>query len=208
VRARIGKYVNYIGPYQIAGWLEHLCVQERDRDRIGDWLARTRVNDFCAWVHSKRKRHISVKPDYWDHWGADETMSMLILPILKNLRLEKHGAGSVADEDVPAGFRSTDAPPRENEWDIDANHFRRYEWMLDEVIWALEQLQSGDDWEEQFHTGNIDFFYEKIDGTEYSEMKHGPNHTHQFDVEGYKAYSARIDNGLRLMGTYWRTFWD
>jgi hypothetical protein len=80
--------------------------------------------------------------------------------------------------------------------------------MLNEVIWALEQMQPNNDWEDQFHSGNIDMFLEKIEGSGYSELKHGPNHTHKVDIEGHIAYNARIDNGLRLMGTYWRTFWD
>jgi hypothetical protein len=208
MRAKIGNYKYFFGPYQIADWLEHFCVLERDRERIGDWLAETWVNGFCEWIYNKRKRKISIKLDRWDHWNADKTMSILILPILKNLRIHKHGAGMVADEDVPEEFRSTSAPPKQNEWDLDDNHFKRYEWMLDEVIWALEQMQPNNDWEEQFHSGNIDTFFEKIEGSVCSELKHGPNHTHKFDVEGYRAYSNRIDNGLRLMGTYWRTFWD
>lgn len=208
MKAKIGNYKHYVGPYQIADWLDHLCIHRKDCEKIGDWLAETWVSDFCSWIHSKRKRTISVKSDRWDYWNADETMSTLILPILKDLRRNKHGAGNVADEDVPEELRSTSAPTKENEWDIDDNHFKRYNWMLDEVIWSLEQMQPDCDWEDQFHSGNIDTIFEKIEGSGYSELKHGPNHTHEFDKEGYLAYSARIDNGLRLMGTYWRTFWD
>jgi hypothetical protein len=41
------------------------------------------------------------------------------------------------------------AQPKENEWDTDSLHFMRWDWILDEMIWAFEQKVS-DDAESQF----------------------------------------------------------
>ena len=208
MKAYIGNYPKWIGPYQIAEWLQYLCVHERDRDAFADWLSETWVDDFCQWLHSKMRQNVYIKTDRWDHWNADATMAMLCLPILKELRRYKHGAPHIDNEDVPEELHSTNAPPKENGWDIDENHFKRFDWVLNEIIWSLEQMQPDCDWEDQFHTGKMDIFFEKEEGKVYSEMKHGPKHTHTFDIEGYKAYSAKIDNGLRLLGQHWRGLWD
>jgi molybdopterin molybdotransferase len=42
------------------------------------------------------------------------------------------------DIDVPEELRSTSAPPKENEYDTDANHFARWDWVMDEMIFAFE----------------------------------------------------------------------
>ena len=207
MKAHIGNYQNWVGPHQIAKWFEFLPIHQYHREKFGDWLSETWVDGFCVWIHSKQERKIKVKVDRWDSWNADETMAILILPILKQLRVTKHGAPHIDDEDVPEELRSTSAAPKENECDIDENHFKRFDWVLNQIIWSLEQLQPDCDWEDQFHSGEIDTYLEKVEGKPYSEMKQGSKHTHKFDVEGYKAHSAKIDNGLRLFGVYYRGLW-
>ena len=65
-----------------------------------------------------------------------------------------------------------------------------------------------DNWEEQFHSGEMDTSFQPCeDNTNLHTLVHGPNHTHKFDVEGYKKYSDRIDNGLTLFGKYYRGLW-
>jgi hypothetical protein len=58
--------------------------------------------------------------------------------MLKQLNKVKHGAPIVDDEDVPEELRSTSAPPKEDIWDTDANHFKRWDWVMNEMIWAFE----------------------------------------------------------------------
>jgi hypothetical protein len=53
----------------------------------------------------------------------DHTLSHIVLPMLKQLKKDKHGSPLVDDEDVPEELRSTSAPAKENDWDIDDNHF-------------------------------------------------------------------------------------
>ena len=74
----------------------------------------------------------------WDTWSMDHTLSYIIVPMLKQLQETKHGAPNTDDEDVPEKLRSTSAPKKENEWDTDDNHFRRWDWIINEMIWAFE----------------------------------------------------------------------
>lgn len=244
MKAYIGPYTNWIGPYQIADkvffWIDKYPELRKDGGkgyekrwdyRAHEWLGNFLAHGFsketpeqkrklCSdrhttwfyklltWIHSKQKRRIWIKTDPWDHWNAEHTMSLLILPILKDLREHKHGAGYIDDEDVPENLRSTAAPPKENEWDTDDNHFARFDWVLDEIIWAHEQIVD-DNWEEQYTTGECDWEFQKCeDRPEFSTMVEGPNHTYTMDWEARKKHQARIDNGLRLFGRYYQTMWD
>jgi hypothetical protein len=155
------------------------------------------------------ERKISVKIDYWDTWSMDHTLAYIIHPMLIQLQKTKHGAPWTKDEDVPEELRSTSAPPKENEWDTDNNHFKRWEWILDEMIWAFAQ-QLDDNASSQFHTGNMDLQFKEIetDGETFHEMVRGPNDTHVFDKEGHDDWQARKSNGFKLFGKYYEALWD
>lgn len=143
-------------------------------------------------------RIISIKLDKFDTWNLDETFSLLAVPLLKQLKETKHGGPLVDDEDVPDHLRSSAAPPKENEWDTDAYWFDRWDWVMDEMIWAHEQIAD--------NSGEEKFF-------DYSEVKENTGIAEQMmalkvDEEGLKQYQDRIKNGLRLFGKYYRGLWD
>jgi hypothetical protein len=158
-----------------------------------------------------------VKIDRWDTWSMDSTLGYIILPMLKQLKKDKHGAPFVDDEDVPEELKSTSAPPKENEYDTDANHFKRWDWVMDEMIFAFE-CKNDDHAEDKFHTGETDYQWIKLDETMYnpvtkkveglSEMVQGPNHTRKTDWDGLKAQHDRVKNGFRLFGKYYEALWD
>ena len=108
-----------------------------ERDKHKTWL-----HKFLVWVDSKRSRKIKIKIDKYDTWSMDSTLAYIITPMLKQLKETKHGAPCVDDKDVPKELRSTSAPPKKNNWDVDANHFKRWDWVLDEMIWSFEQKLS------------------------------------------------------------------
>ena len=238
MKVYIGPHKSYFGPYQLAEKILFWMDKDND-DRVhnfGQWLAGDSnkvkslkgilVDDiqsnllckFLTWVDSKKKRKIEVRIDKYDTWNMDGTLAYIILPMLKQLQATKHGSPYVDDADVPENLRSTSAEPKENEWDTDSNHHLRWEWILDEMIWAFEQHHPDNDWEKQFHSGEHDWQWKESE-TGYenpltgktekcSEMFHGPNHTHVYDAEGAKVYSDRIDNGFKLFGKYYRALWD
>lgn len=149
-----------------------------------------------------------VKIDRWDTWSMDHTLAHIILPMLKQLDKEKHGAPFTEDEDVPEYLRSHMAQPKENEWDTDSLHFMRWDWVLAEMIWAFEQKLKDDD-ESQFYDHSV---YEKDDGKTnfdqfFKDISDGVKRT-KVDDEGLKAHQKRKANGFRLFGKYYQNLWD
>lgn len=174
-------------------WVDAPAWANRLADRL-TWLSYA-----IQWVLDRLHPKIDyVKIDRWDSFSADHTLAQIILPVLKDLRAQLNGAPSVDDDDVPLALKSTSAPPKKDEWDTDDNYFRRWEYVLDEMIFAF-QCKVDDSWEEQFHTGEYD--NTKIPGEE------GWQGTSKFDIEGYKQFHARIANGFRLFGKYYEGLW-
>jgi hypothetical protein len=155
-----------------------------------------------------------VKIDRWDTWSMDHTLGQIALPMLKQLNATKHGAPFVDDEDVPEGLglRSTEAPAKENEWDTDENHFKRWDWVINEMIYAFEH-HINKEWEEAYRSGEIDWKSEACawdeDGkvTMYKQVD-GPKNTYKCDYDGMRVVEDRIKNGFKLFGKYYQALWD
>jgi hypothetical protein len=166
-----------------------------------------------------------VKIDRYDTWSMDHTLADIILPMLKQLRDTKHGSPMVDLEDVPEELRMVgyeegssqlqfkfDEPLYQHERDSwDLTH-RRWEWVLDEMIFAFEH-HVDDTWEEAFSTGEHDLIHVPCEWYENGKPKlysleYGPNHTFKCDYEGMNKVHKRIENGFRLFGRYYRGLWD
>jgi len=196
--------------HKFGEWLAHGSIKPEprvgeirswDRDRPETWLYR-----FLQWIDGYRKRRISVRIDPWDTWNMNHTLALIVLPMLRQLNETKHGAPLVDDADVPEHLRSTAAPPRENDWDTDDNHFARWDWVLDEIIWAFEQ-ELDDDADSQFYSGKADWQWKSLDNG-FSQMLEGPDHTMQVDFDGFRSWQERKDRGFRLFGKYYSSLWD
>jgi hypothetical protein len=184
-------------------------------ERWSDYL--TPISRAIQWAWDRIDPKIDyVKIDRWDTWSMDHTLGQIALPMLRQLKRDKHGAPLVDDEDVPEHLRSTAAPAKENEWDTDENHFLRWDWVMDEMIFAFEH-RLDDSWEDEFRSGEIDMLWVPVDrdGNEvpkgdhnFYQMKRGPKDTYKCDYEGMKKVQARIDNGFRLFGKYYQALWD
>lgn len=202
----LGPYTNWIGPYQIAEKILFWMDKHTD-DRVhnfGTWLSENRRGEdsllmkLCTWSNKLKKRQEYVRIDRYDHWNADHTLAVIIVPLLKALRANKHGSGMIDDCDVPEHLRSTSAPPLENSWDTDDNLHRRYAWFLDEVIWAFEQ-----------HTceAETDKFYdhgEKIPGESLMDSVARI----KVDEAGLRAHCERKQHAFMMFGKYFQTLWD
>jgi len=175
------------------------------------------VSRGIMWVLDRVHPEIKyVKIDRYDTWSMDSTLSPIILPMLKQLKEKKHGAPFVDDEDVPEELKSTAAPAKENDWDTDANHFLRWDWAMDEMIFAFE-CKVDDSWQDAFREGEHDILWVPVDkdGNEvpkgehkYYHMDKGPNDTYKCDYEGMRVVETRIQNGFRLFGKYYQALWD
>ena len=201
---KIGPYINYIGPYQIADLLQKVGVSEKRCDKLGDWLANTPIYTFCEWVEGKRNRTVKVRIDKYDTWSMDSTLAHIILPMLKQLKETTHGAPDVDDKDVPKKLRSTSAPEKENDWDSDDNLFARWDWVLDEMIWAFGQVN--EDWQDQYYKEPRGEWHTKDPENDISEIVWDKNPV--IDTKGLKAHNKRMQNGFRLFGKYYSNLWD
>ena len=209
---------HWLSPYTILEKVIFWREIDYDEPMIEKWS--DRLLPFCqAWqkfldfVHPEIK---FVKIDRYDTWNMDGTLGLIILPMLKQLKNDKHGSPSVDDDDVPEELKSTSAPAKENEWDTDENWFKRWDWVMDEMIFAFEHKLNRD-WEEDYRKGDIDMLWVPVDkdGNEvpkgdhkYFEMKRGPNDTYECDYDGMKLVEDRIANGFRLFGKYYQGLWD
>jgi hypothetical protein len=214
MKVSIGKYRSWIGPYQIASALCFWAKKQTDEHgfkhdadwvhNFGTWLAEDKdgndswLNKVCEWIEKKRGRNIKIKIHEYDTWSMDSTLALIIYPMLKQLKEQKHGSALVDDEDVPEHLRSTNAKPKENEWDTDEFLHDRWDWVLDEMIWAFEQMQPDCDGDNQFFTHP-----ERVKGESFEDsMK-----KMKVDTEGLEAYSARIARGTMLFGKYYKGLW-
>ena len=214
----------YIGPY-VDRWISRVHDRHMDRkyglgewDDNQDWKDRAweRFEDALQWLYNhtvnlyldRKSRKIKVKIHDYDTWSMDDTLAPVILPMLRQLNTDKHGAPWVDLEDVPEGLRATEEQiAKTNETgEVDDTHFARWDWVMREMIWAFEQKMT--DWEDQYTTGEYDWVFEKTEDGKYSEMKTGPKHTAVTDWEGRKAHQKRISNGFRLFGKYFESLWN
>lgn len=192
-------------------YVDHPAWVDRWADRLEP------VSRFIQKVLDKIHPRITyVKIDRWDTWSMDHTLADVVLPMLRQLKATKHGAPNVDDEDVPEYLQSTKADPKENEWDTDSNHFLRWDWVVDEMIFAFE-MKARDDWQSEFHSGEIDIRWVPVDaeGNEVAKGEHkyykmikGLRDTHEYDAEGAQRVQERISNGFRLFGKYYESLWD
>lgn len=210
MKIKIGPYRSWFGPYQLCDLLRFVGVSKDTRDKLAEKISE---KPFVWFDKTFKKRKIKIRIDKYDTWGMDHTLALIILPMLKQLKETKHGAPFVDDEDVPENLRSTNAPPKEHDWDTDEFHFDRWDWVMDEMIFAFESIID-DSWEDQFYSGKSDLQWVPVEPLsdepekQMWESKPGPNHTFKVDTEGMNEYNKRIDNGTRLFGKYYKNLWD
>jgi len=202
VKVYLSKYrYHWISPYTVLEKVFFWREIDYDEPIIDKWSDRLTpicqgIQKVLDFIHPKINY---VKIDRWDTWSMDYSLSHIVVPMLKQLKETKHGSSFVDDEDVPEELKSTSAPPKENDYDIDENHFKRWDWALNEMIWAFEQ-NLDDKSEEKF-----------FDHTEWDEGEKdfGKNlHKIKIDQPGLKAHQDRKANGFRLFGKYYSGLWD
>lgn len=192
---------NWLSPYTILEKVFFWREISYDEPIIEKWASR--LEPFCKGLQRVRQfiypqiKHVKI--DRWDTWSMDHTLAHIVLPMLKQLKETKHGAPFTEDDDVPEHLKSTSAPEKENEWDTDDNHFARWDWVLDQMIFAFEHIVD-DTWEEQFWSGEWD--------RTKKHFEDGWQGTRTWDQEGQKIVEDQIKNGLILFGKYYRNLWD
>jgi len=205
--------------YKFGEWLAHGSVEPDPppfenrvlfkEDRKDTWLYR-----LLLWINEKKKRTEYVRIDKWDTWSMDHTLGLIILPMLKQLHETKQGAPQVDLEDVPEHLRPTKEELESFEIDgsSDPNFFKRWDWIMDEMIFAFEHVVD-DEWKSKYYSGEYDLHSKPIEWDEEGkailfQMVDGPNHTAKTDFDAIKEIQKRIDRGLLFFGKYYSNLWD
>jgi hypothetical protein len=204
---------HWISPYIILEKVFFWREIDYDEPLIEKWSNRLLPfsKAYQAVMNFIRPQISYVKIDRYDTWSMDHTLADIILPMLKQLNTEKHGAPHVDDEDVPMEVQSWVSPAKD-EYDIDGHHFARWDYVLNEMIFAFE-CKVDDTWQEKFSSGEHDMksvpckWDENGKPTLYNFEK-GPNDTYKCDYEGMREVQKRITNGFRLFGKYYENLWD
>jgi hypothetical protein len=185
-------------------------VEEENRDlwdhayETAAGLWRVVVCRPVNWIKNKIPRTKIIKLDNYDTWSVDHTLALIAYPLLKQLQASKHGAPCTDDEDAPEHLRST-AAPKVEEWETDELHFKRWDWIMNEMVWTFEQLASEDDEQQFYHDGKKE---DKVPEGWVWIGGFGDMRGFWVDRPGEEAHHKRISNGLRLFGRYYRALWD
>lgn len=125
---------------------------------------------------------VEVHIDPWDTWSMDHTLAPIILPMLIQLKETKHGSPNVDNEDVPQELRMPDGWYDEKysrNGETDPKFFERWDWVIDEMIYAFDCKANKDDVIMRFE-----------------------------DRKEIEKEQERISNGFRLFGKYYESLWD
>lgn len=150
-----------------------------------------------------------VEVGYGDEWNADWTIATIVLPLLQKLKEKKQGAPCVDDEDVPEELRSSSCAPKEHEWDTDENFFKRWDYALDEMIFAMEEIANDNENEPPYYTKQGETVFGEIDpATGVGEITFEGWETTPESVAANKSYHERIRKGCILFGKHFNALWS
>ena len=132
----------------------------------------------------RREQTVKIRIDRWDTWSMDHTLAPIILPMLKQLKETKHGAPWVAVADVPRELRPSKKQLMDYQKDgtTDPKFFERWDWVLDEMIYAFDSKVNKDDVYMRFNIKK--------------------------ERAAMDAEQERISKGFRLFGRYYENLWD
>ena len=146
----------YIGPYRCR-WSSHIHYGYMNKKYNHDWSDSTttfehlleKYENFLDWIYNNtinrifdlfREQKIKVSIDDYDVWSMDDTLAVIILPMLNKLKEHKHGSAYVDNDDVPPELQHpvTDDPDHDNLVE------KRWDYVLGEMIWAFDRKAKND----------------------------------------------------------------
>jgi hypothetical protein len=210
MKVKVGNYANRLTcnihtcfmdyKYGVINWPDETLWSHEDYvfQAIEDGIQS--VYDIVNWIwFDRRTQKVKVRIDKWDTWSMDHTLAPIILPMLIQLKATKHGAPWVAVADVPKELRPTkkDINAYNKDGSTDDKFFKRWDYVLDEMIWAFEQ-KCRDHWED-------DYYGPYIESEDKRELF---GRFEWIDDEGRQKHQERMTNGFKLFGKYYENLWD
>jgi hypothetical protein len=213
MKVNIGTYKSWFGPHQMADLLQKVGVSEDRCYKIGEWLSETPVTWVCQKIEDKRKRKISIKIDKWDTWSMDHTLSLIVLPMLKQLKERKHGAPADMEGFGRCSYNNGTQTHfgfyKQGDEDADAAGFTQWDGILEKMIWSFTEIVKDEDpdfWivKPVWHDKWDDNWVEEENGMSRLKIKSAG----KVDTDAMREYHKKVQEGLSLFGKYYRNLWD
>lgn len=173
---RIYDFIFVVIAYEV-----HWGMREKIKQNINKYtfgIFETIFNGIDNYLINRNVRKIKIHIDGYDTWNLDNTLSLIAVPLLK--KFTKYTSGAFVDKkDVPREVRKYIYKT----YGKNKYNFKLWEWIVEEMIWAHEQIIDEES-DRVFFKGN------------------------SFDKEGFMKFNKRIDNGLILFGKYYRNLWN
>jgi hypothetical protein len=184
----------YLGPYNDLNWIQQF-LNCRGFYKLSKLFQRT------------RKEKIKIHP--YDAWNADHTLSLIIVPVLEQLKAVKQGHPLLDVEDFPEEMKLvhetwSDYTPEQYEAMSQA-----WNLILDKMIWSHKQIAKNDDWDDFYITDdNKQVVEEEVDFKDALFEITGKRTHPVMNWDARAAYEERIREGLLLFGKYYQALWD
>ena len=182
----------------LMGFADDYQRVEEIEDRLDNTFVGRRMKSLSRWWNGiwgiwDGKPKIRIDPH--DVWGMDATLSYIIHDMLVVLKDQLHGAPNVDKTDIPEHLHPED------------KYFERWDWVLDEMIWAFKNASIDVLDVPGCYTGELDIQWKPC-GEGLSQVAYGPNHTWKPNKQKIAEFNARRKNGLRLFAKYYFCLWD
>lgn len=144
--------------------------------------------DIGVW---RKNRKVKIEVKEYDIWSLYQTASLILLPLFIKFReTERHGIPGFLLVDKNAPHSEMDMKLAEEKWNE----------IQDKIIFSLQELVNCEENAPE-SPGYFEFDPEfKLVGTTDEE--------YEAWSERYNQYSAKIQEGLELMGKHFLNFWD
>lgn len=166
------------------------------------------------------QKKVDVAIEGFDTWSLDHTLAHIIYPALIQLKNSKHGVPSELVDDVGGeDWQQQDSFDFYKESHNDAFEIacKRWDVILDKMIWSFEQILK-DDYDDKYHHGEAEYDWiesdkqypnpisGKMEAT-YQMVDKNPDE-HWYDAEGHRLHEERMREGFELFGKYYQSLWD
>jgi len=178
---------------------------------------KVKIGKYLKGINENRK--IDIQIDNYDTWSLDNTLAMIILPALIQLKLTKHGVpgefvnnvGGDLDRNYVFDFIYDD------EKRVFEESCNKWNETMDKMIWSFQQIVDGQ-YDSKYHHGKMEIGFKESSYTYTNpitgktekafEMVDKNPDGHWVDYIGLELHEKRIQEGLELFGKHMRDLWD
>ena len=169
-------------------------------------IKRWKTNTKQEPCRSGSMKKCEVILDKEDTWNMDFTVATIVAPLIKQLRKTKHNYAAIDKEDVPQELHQTYGTQGEH---TEKYSVQAYEWVLNEIEWAMNEISNENKNEPPYHTKKGDTSFGEIEkGMKTGRVTFVGWESTDESIAANKAYHDRIQGACVLLGKYLTTMWE